>query len=286
MIARLPPDEKERLDALRHYEILDTGPEQSFDDITLLASHSLAHIRAGRRVRESGRNAHNRRYLKRQAAQISSRRAGQIMDLSDFFLLGNHDFYQGSFAEVDALIIAVRTLHPNLIELGHGEIIKLGSKSVLIGHRGWADGRAGTGSQSAVRLNDHQYIADLRELNAPALFAELNRLGDESADYISRIAPTALGEADRLILATHVPPFQETALFQNKPSDPDFAPHFTNIAMGRAISAVAQEFPDKSLAVLCGHTHHKATYSPAPNLTIEVAAAMYHHPQIAAKPRL
>ena len=36
--APLPPDEKERLKALHDYEIVDTGPEPSFDDITLLAS--------------------------------------------------------------------------------------------------------------------------------------------------------------------------------------------------------------------------------------------------------
>jgi PAS domain S-box-containing protein len=38
MKAPLPPDEAERLKALRSYEILDTEPEQEFDDITLLAS--------------------------------------------------------------------------------------------------------------------------------------------------------------------------------------------------------------------------------------------------------
>jgi PAS domain S-box-containing protein len=37
--APLPPDEEARLNALRRYEILDTAPEQEFDDITLLASH-------------------------------------------------------------------------------------------------------------------------------------------------------------------------------------------------------------------------------------------------------
>src|SRR5688572_716375 len=35
----MPPNEEERLKALHGYEILDTGPEQEFDDITLLASH-------------------------------------------------------------------------------------------------------------------------------------------------------------------------------------------------------------------------------------------------------
>ena len=39
MKANLPKNEKERLTALREYNILDTLPEQSFDDLTLLASH-------------------------------------------------------------------------------------------------------------------------------------------------------------------------------------------------------------------------------------------------------
>lgn len=37
--APLPQNESERLDALRRYEILDTEPEQRFDDLTLLARH-------------------------------------------------------------------------------------------------------------------------------------------------------------------------------------------------------------------------------------------------------
>ena len=38
MIALLPSNEAERLEALHRYDILDTGLEQAFDDIILLAS--------------------------------------------------------------------------------------------------------------------------------------------------------------------------------------------------------------------------------------------------------
>jgi Icc protein len=156
-----------------------------------------------------------------------------------YFELGNHDFYQSDFVQVNAVALEICALHSNLIELGHGEIIPLGKDTALVGHRGWADGRAGIGSRSNVRLNDHQYITDLR-LPSSELFSTLNLLGDQSADYIRTIVPKALEKAQNLFIATHVPPFPEASLYQNKPSDPNFAPHFVNVAMGRAILEMAK----------------------------------------------
>ena len=39
MSAPLPADEAKRLEALRAYEVLDTAPEEAFDDLTMLAAH-------------------------------------------------------------------------------------------------------------------------------------------------------------------------------------------------------------------------------------------------------
>src|SRR6059058_2009605 len=39
MKAQLPENETARLDALRRYAILDTAPEEPFDDLTRLAAH-------------------------------------------------------------------------------------------------------------------------------------------------------------------------------------------------------------------------------------------------------
>ena len=101
-----------------------------------------------------------------------------------YFVLGNHDFYEGSFAWVDETVKKVCCEHPNLIQLGAGEIVRLSEDTSLIGHRGWADGRAGLGSRSTSRLNDHLLIQNLARTDSSVLFAILNALGDQSAEYI------------------------------------------------------------------------------------------------------
>jgi predicted MPP superfamily phosphohydrolase len=79
----------------------------------------------------------------------------QSLSSQVYFVLGNHDFYRGDFARVDALVLEMCRAHPNLHVLGDGEIIPLTPKTALIGHRGWADGRAGLANRSTIRLNDY-----------------------------------------------------------------------------------------------------------------------------------
>ena len=197
-----------------------------------------------------------------------------------YFVLGNHDFYQGSFASVEETVRKACRKHSSLIHLGQGEIIRLNGDTCLIGHRGWADGRAGSGMQSRVRLNDHLLIENLMRKDAGELFAILNALGEQSAEYIRAKAKEALQDCRRLVVATHVPPFPQAALYQGRPSDPEFAPHFVNVAMGEVLLELARLQPYKTITVLSGHTHHAAHYEPLPNLVVTVADSRYGYPAI------
>ena len=197
-----------------------------------------------------------------------------------YFVLGNHDFYQGSFTSVEQLVRKACCKHPTLVHLGQGEIIQLGAGTALIGHRGWADGRAGLGDKSTVRLNDYLLIEELRDKDNPGLFSILRTLGDQSADYIRTTAEEAVRNCRHLLIATHVPPFPEASMHQGRPSGPEFAPHFVNVAMGNVLFELSQRYQDRSFTVLSGHSHHSARFSPLKNLDVKVANARYGYPAI------
>ena len=134
--------------------------------------------------------------------------------------------------------------------------------------------------RSKTRLNDHLLIENLKDREPEVLFAILNALGDQSADYMRTKAEEALIGCQQLLIATHVPPFAQAALYQEKPSGPEFAPHFVNVAMGDVLLDLAQRHQDKNLTILSGHTHHAARFSPLANLNVKVAESRYGHPAI------
>jgi len=201
------------------------------------------------------------------------------MGLPAYFVTGNHDYYTSSFAQTEAVIDSVCRQHPTLVRLGHGEVIPLGEETVLIGHSGWGDGRAGIASQNATRMFDSVLIADLR-LGMLELFEKLGELGRASAQYMERGAPAAARRANRIVIATHVPPFAEASHYQGAPGDPAYLAHFTNVSMGEALLRIARAFPHKQFLVLCGHTHERCEYRAAENLLVRVAKAQYGDPAI------
>ena len=196
-----------------------------------------------------------------------------------YFVLGNHDFYGSSFSEVQRRIEKVRATNGNLRQLGHREVVHLGGDNALIGHQGWADGRAGWGVRTVARNPDFQAIGDFRGLSKQEAFQHLHQLGKDCAHYLRSLLPYALTCHRRVWIATHVPPFSQAAFYDGQPCDRLRQPFFSNITAGSVIRGIAERFPDRQVTVLCGHTHCPAAVRLTDNIDVIVGAARTGAPE-------
>lgn len=214
-------------------------------------------------------------------ASLLPKHLGEIVEASGrpvIITTGNHDYYGSSFYEVDKAIEAICAEHPNLIALGGGEIIELSRTTCLVGHRGWYDGLAGSGSNTRVQSPDRYAIEDFRNLSRTVFFRKLKQLGEESADYIRRLLPLALSSYRQVLLGTHVPPFTQGIRYDGKGCVWNRQPFFSNQAMGNLLWGISNRFPQRGIQVLAGHTHSAATVKLRPNLSMRVVGSRPGYP--------
>ena len=194
------------------------------------------------------------------------------------FVLGNHDFYGGSIARVRAEVRAAS--RGGLRWLSESGPISLTAGTALVGHDGWADGRYGDYAGSTVLLSDFRLIADFWSLDAADRLALLQRLAGEAADHLAAVVPAALERHRRVIVLTHVPPFDAAAWHEGKMSEPDFLPFFASKAAGDVLREAMLRRPDREMLVLCGHTHGSGEVQVLPNLRVRTGGADYGRPAI------
>lgn len=197
-----------------------------------------------------------------------------------YFVLGNHDYYKGSF---DSVHKTVRNLkNPNLTWL-RNNLIELNPSTALVGHEGWYDAQYGNPYDSNVTLYDWRIIKDLQNASfmRDTLLSKLQELGQKAATEAQIKLEEALQKYEKVIFATHVPPFDKACWHRGSLSDPDWMPWFTCKAMGYTLGQLANKYPSKELLVLCGHTHSPGEYQHAPNLKVLTGKSDYGNPQIA-----
>ncbi len=199
-----------------------------------------------------------------------------------YFVLGNHDFYKGSFEETKALArgISGKSLHW-LTEAG---IIELNSTTALVGHDGFYDGRYGTplndwGNPGFV-MSDWTYIKDFKGLHIQALIHEVDALGQQAAEDVRPLLNEALVKYETVVVATHYPPYREATWHKGKMSDPYAMPWFSCKAMGDMLFRAALDHPDRKIIVLCGHTHSPGVCQIHDNLTVYTGQSEYDRPQV------
>lgn len=221
----------------------------------------------------------------------------RLLEVPIYFVLGNHDYYGGSLAQVRERARQVTQSVDRLYWLPACSPIFLDARTALVGHDGWGDARAASFRRSQVLLNDYFLISELRAaaalpegvktwwgepsaiLNA-GLESQLQDLGDEAAAHFLDVVPKALSDREHVIVLMHVPPFREACWFEGGLSDDDWAPHFCCIAAGEALVEVMKQHPEKRMTVLCGHTHSEGRAEILPNLIVHTGGAEYGEPAI------
>lgn len=198
-----------------------------------------------------------------------------------YFVLGNHDYY-------DSQIATERSKYANgvLAEnwLGSAGVIPLTTETYLVGHDGWYDGGYANWFQSNVIIPDYTEIFELsmQYWEKPVIFDRINALAKESAEHVLKYGHEALSvnECRHLYIATHVPPFRDSSVYNGLISDDHWMPHFSSKHMGDAILQLGQMHPDKRITVLCGHSHGQGKYCPTKNIVVHTGKAKYRYPNI------
>lgn len=198
-----------------------------------------------------------------------------------YFVLGNHDFYHGSIPQVRQRVEDFASTSASLTYLTPPQThFRINAQWGLLGHDGWADGRLGDFARSLVRMMDYRLIDELAGLDKARRWEMLKALADESAANVEEKLIQAVDHYQSILLVTHVPPFREACWYEGQISNDEWAPHFTNKAMGDAILRVMDRFPHTHCTVLCGHTHGSGTAWLRPNLRVLTGGAEYGHPAI------
>jgi predicted phosphohydrolase len=198
------------------------------------------------------------------------------------FVLGNHDYWGRSIAEVRESVCTLTGQSPRLQYLSTcTEPIPLSADTCVVGHDGWADGRHGCYARSTVVLQDYIKIRDFIPLDKWRRQRKLEELGDEAGEHLRQLLQRACPEFRRILIAIHAPPFREVCYHHGRPIDDDWVPHFCCKATGDAILEAAEHWPDREFIVLCGHTHDECWMQLRDNLSVHVAGAVYGEPRLA-----
>lgn len=193
-----------------------------------------------------------------------------------YFVLGNHDFYWGSFDGVEENVRNLIKVSDNLNWLTEADVIPLNETTAIIGVEGWGDGRNGTLNLSEGSSRDLHSIADYKGLSRDKIGKLLNKLGEKYAEILRPKLLEAIKNFRNIVLVTHVPPFVEACYDRSWRIIGEYKqPFYTCKAIGDMLLEVMNENPSCQVTVLCGHTHENADVKILDNLRVRVKESGY-----------
>lgn len=238
----------------------------------VLEEEGAAHILLGGDIADS------------RSFETGLQRLHDVTRCSISFVLGNHDYYFGSVADVRRRAAALS--NPGIQWLPKTGVVELKSDTALIGNGGWGDARRGD-MENFILLTDYAAIKELADTinhedfwingfrKRSALISKLRQLGEEAAENLKSNLDKASGRYKRILILTHVTPFVDTCTYRNRPGTDRGFPGFLWDSMGLLLKTAAAEHPDTDFLVLSGHTHEDSFARVASNLRAWSSPAEY-----------
>lgn len=202
-----------------------------------------------------------------------------IPDVPIRFVLGNHDFYDGSIAEVREKVKRFDGTNGKLVWLNTQTVVPLTDKTALVGHDGWYDGGYGDWFKSRLVMTEYHIVQEFRFKHPMVVFEVMQELAGQCAEHIDTHVQVAAKTHSNVLFATHVPAFRNNSRAPDRrPSDSQWLPNMSSKKAGDALLRAAEAFPETKFTCLSGHTHTPWEEEYLPNLRELTGASKYGHP--------
>jgi predicted phosphohydrolase len=173
-----------------------------------------------------------------------------------YFVLGNHDYYDGSIAGVRSRLEDYNKTTGRLIWLTSAGVIPLTEKTALVGHDGWYDGGYSNWFKSRLVMAEYHIVREFRFKVPQVVFETLQELAGQCASHIDTHVQSAAKTHQNVLFATHVPAFRNNSRAPDRSlSDSSWLPNMSSKKAGDALLRAADAFPDVQFTCLSGHTH-------------------------------
>ncbi len=202
------------------------------------------------------------------------------VELPTYFILGNHDFYRASFKKTEEAVLQLIQKFPNAYYLPSiSTALELAPGIGIVGQNGWYDARWLEPLSRLVFLYDFSLIQDFKEL--PSYKDKLSLARDkafEAADKAAVSLRLAFKQYQTVYFLTHFPPWPQATPYQNPWIQKFWVPYSTSKIMAEILQYLMDDFPDRNLIVLAGHTHQTKNYTPVTNIQVKVGRATFGQP--------
>lgn len=201
-----------------------------------------------------------------------------------YFVLGNHDYYNGSISGTRASVRDFCHQSSKSTWLSNQGVIALSSECALLGHDTWYDGGYSDWFKSKLLMSDYYLIEEMKYQMPTLLYQKINELSREGAEHIEKYGREACEKGyKKVIMAMHVPPFRENSRAPDGSlSNADWLPNMSSARAGNAILSVADDYKDVEFLVLSGHTHtfYSQVYGEHKNIKCLTAKSHYGKPEL------